>query len=313
VRVALRHLLALVALGIATAAGAADPLPAVASGRIERLQMQSTHVAPRNVDVWLPEGYPDAGPYAVLYLNDGQMLFDATHTWNRQEWRVDETASSLIAAGAVRPFIVVGIWNAGERRHAEYFPQRAFDALPASMREMAQAQAREQGQPAPVLSDAYLRFIVEELKPLIDSRFAVQRGAADTFIGGSSMGGLISMYAVAEYPAVFGGCACMSTHWPGVDASDDNPVAAALIAYVADRFPAAGIHRVWFDHGTATLDAAYPALQRDVDAHLHTKGYTGADWQTRVFDGAEHSEAAWAERLHLPLRFLLGAPGASVP
>jgi enterochelin esterase-like enzyme len=304
----LRGLLALVAaLGLSAALAAADPLPTVTSGRIERLQVDSAHVVPRNVDVWLPDGYPAAAPYAVLYLQDGQMLFDATHTWNRQEWRVDETASALIAAGAVRPFIVVGIWNAGARRHAEYFPQRAFDALPASIRDMAHSQSTERGDPAPVLSDAYLRFIVEELKPLVDGRFAVHGDARNTFIGGSSMGGLISMYAVAEYPRVFGGCACMSSHWPGVDPSDDNPVAAALVGYVGSHFPPAGAHRVWFDHGTGTLDAHYAALQRDVDAHLRAKGYSDDDWQTQVFDGAEHNEAAWAERLHLPLRFLLGA------
>jgi enterochelin esterase-like enzyme len=290
---------------------AAEPLPTVASGRIERLQMASLHVAPRTVDVWLPDGYPDAAPYAVLYLHDGQMLFDAAHTWNGQEWQVDETASTLIAAGAVRPFIVVGIFNAGERRHAEYFPQRAFDALPLSIRDMAHAQAREKGQPAPVLSDAYLRFVVEELKPAIDARFAVSPQAADTFVGGSSMGGLISMYAVSEYPQVFGGCACLSTHWPGVDPSPDSPVAAALLGYVAEHFPPAGAHRVWFDHGTATLDAHYSDPQIKVDALLRAKGYTEADWQTRVFEAAEHNETAWAERLHLPLRFLFGVPAAA--
>lgn len=78
---------------------------------------------------WLPPGYPAAAPYAVVYMHDGQMLFDAAQTWNHQEWRVDETAAALIAAGRVRPFVVVGVWNVGAARVSEYFPQKPWEAL----------------------------------------------------------------------------------------------------------------------------------------------------------------------------------------
>jgi enterochelin esterase-like enzyme len=252
----------MMALAIAMPALADDRLPEVAAGRIERLaDFPSNHVAARHVDVWLPDGYPDAAPYAVLYMHDGQMLFDAGRTWNDKEWRVDETVSALAASGDIRPTIVVGIWNAGQRRHAEFFPERAFDALPEAMRTLARESAHEAGRAAPVLSDAYLRFVVEELKPTIEARYAVSPAAADTVVAGSSMGGLISMYALAEYPQVFGNAICMSTHWPGVSPSDDTTVADALIAYVDRHFPPPGTHRVWFDHGTGTLDAHYPPLQ----------------------------------------------------
>ena len=123
---------------------------------------------------------------------------------------------------------------------------------------------------------------------------------------GSSMGGLISLYALAEYPRVFGGAACLSTHWPGDLAEQPGPASAALVAYFGRKLPPAGAHRIYFDHGTGTLDARYPALQRQVDALMRAKGYTATDWQTRVFPGAIHDEASWAARLDQPLVFLLG-------
>jgi enterochelin esterase-like enzyme len=285
------------------------PLPKVASGRIERLaDFPSKHVPPRHVDVWLPEGYPDDGPYDVLYMHDGQMLFDADTTWNRQEWRVDEVAGALIAQGEVRPFIVVGIWNAGPRRWPEYFPQRAFASLDDKQRAWLAAQAREAKQPlsgAGVHSRDYLRFLVEELKPEIERRFQVASGPAHTAVMGSSMGGLASLHALTEYPGVFGAAACLSTHWPGGIPADDSPLPAALRAWVAESLPAAGTHRLWFDHGDGTLDALYPPLQAQVDPLIAAKGYVqGKDWITRAFPGTDHSEKSWSARLDQPLKFL---------
>jgi enterochelin esterase-like enzyme len=306
-----RGLLALlVAIAGATAAAEA-PLPQVASGRVERLPaIASRHLPPRAVDVWIPDGAPPAAGYAVLYMHDGQMLFDAAITWNRQEWRVDEVAGELIARGEVRPFIVVGVHNGGADRHREYFPQQAHRHLDAADQARFASLERGPGQPlfnGPLAADAYLRFLVEELKPAIDARYPTRRGPADTLVMGSSMGGLISLYALSEYPHVFGAAGCLSTHWPGGFEADSTVLADALLGYLAERLPRAGTHRLYFDHGTATLDALYPPLQARADAILRDKGYTAADWATRVFAGAEHSEQAWAARLAVPLRFLLPA------
>lgn len=291
-------------------------LPQVASGRLERLaDFPSRHVPARHVDVWLPDGYPAAAPYDVLYMHDGQMLFDAATTWNGQEWRVDEVAGALAASGEVRPFIVVGIWNAGAARASEYFPQKPFQALAPAQRDALLAQRFDDGRPlfdGPAYADRYLRFLVEELKPRIDARYATAPGRGHTFVMGSSMGGLVSMYALAEYPDVFGGAACLSTHWPGSISDVDNPVPAAFLDYMARHLPAPGRHRLWFDHGTETLDARYPPLQRRVDALLREKGWREPGWITRVYAGAAHDERAWAARLHEPLRFLL-APAVSAP
>lgn len=289
---------------------ASVPVPEVAQGRIVRLaDFPSRHLAARHLDIWLPPGYSAQRRYAVLYMHDGGMLFDARHSWNGQEWGVDEAASELLAAGLVRDFMVVGVHNGGPRRHSEYFPQRPLAALPPAARRRVMAAERDPGVPlfaAPLQSDLYLRFLVEELKPHIDANFPTLPGPQHTFVMGSSMGGLISMYAALEYPQVFGGAACLSTHWPGIMPADDNPMPAAFYDYMREHLPAPGPLRLYFDHGTATLDAHYPPLQRQVDAIMRARGYGPAHWQTRVFPGAAHDEAAWRARLHHPLRFLLG-------
>jgi len=309
-------ILLLLAVFAPAAAEAAAALPQVASGRIERLaDFPSRHVPPRHIDVWLPDGYPDAGPYDVLYMHDGQMLFDAGTTWNRQEWRVDEVAGALIAGGELRPFIVVGVWNGGPRRWAEYLPQAAFDALAPEQRAEAAENAVEAKQPLPdgaVQSAAYLRFLVEELRPEIERRFRVASGPAHTAVMGSSMGGLASLHALSEYPGVFGAAACVSTHWPGAVWLGDSPLPEALRDYVAERLPRAGAHRLYFDFGDQTLDALYPPLQAQVDPLVAAKGYVqGEDWVTRAFPGTDHSEQSWSARLDVPLRFLF--PPAPAP
>jgi len=116
---------------------------------------------------------------------------------------------------------------------------------------------------------------------------------------GSSMGGLISAYALCEYPDVFGRAGCVSTHWPAGD--------GCVVDYLGQHLPRPGTHRLYFDYGTATLDATYEPFQQRADAVLKAAGYTaGRDWITRKFPGAEHSEKSWRERVDQPLSFLLG-------
>jgi len=280
------------------------PLPQVSAGRIERLaDFASRHVAARHVDVWLPPGFEPGRGHAVLYMHDGQMLFDASTTWNKQAWAVDAVAAPLLAARTLRPFMVVGVWNNGAARHAEYFPQKFLPHLqPPALRERYVAEAL-QGRPR---ADAYLRFLVEELKPAIDARFRPSTAAADTFLMGSSMGGLISIYGLLEHPRVFGGAAALSTHWIGSGQANDEIPAAAL-AYLADGLPRPGEQRIYMDRGTTELDAQYAAAQPRIDALMRDRGFAPPGFVTRVFEGAGHNEADWHRRLHIPLTFLLGA------
>jgi enterochelin esterase-like enzyme len=285
--------------------------PAVSTGTIIRInEFPSASIGPRTIDVWLPDGYDPLQKYAVLYMHDGQMLFDTTMTWNRQEWGVDETAGRLALQGKIRPCIVVGIWNAGPARHSEYFPQEPFGSLPPSYTDsLLHLARRTEGAvlfKGEVYSDNYLRFIVQELKPYIDSAFSTLRDPANTFIAGSSMGGLISLYAICEYPEIFGGAACLSTHWPGIFTVENNPIPEAFLEYMRHNLPSPENHKIYFDYGTETLDALYEPYQKQADRVMKQNGYKKKkNWQTLKFKGEDHSENAWRGRLEIPLVFLL--------
>ena len=287
-----------------------QPIPHVSSGRIKRWESyHSRFVDDRNVDIWLPEGYSADKKYAVLYINDGQMLFDAAITWDKQEWGVDETLTTLAAGHQIEDTIVVGIWNT-PKRHLEYFPEKAFYS-------MSQADQRRvlsvQGNTVthflgryPV-SDNYLKFLIAELKPNVDEHLSTLPGPEHTFIAGSSMGALSALYAVCEYPDVFGGAACISTHWPGCDGVNDNPIPGALLNYLKNHVPSRQNHKIYFDYGSKTLDAFYKPYQLQADDIMRKAGYTeGVNWVTKEFPGDDHSENSWNRRLGIPVLFLLG-------
>jgi len=291
-------------------AGDANGPVHVSSGTIVDLGvLKSNYADPRRVVVWLPTGYQPSGPkYAVLYIHDGQNLFDKETAGYGMEWQIDETLDRLIQEKKVRPTIVVGIWNTPKRLQ-EYVPSKAFNGLPPSYRE--KIRALYGGDP---LSDGYLKFIVRELRPMIDKRFNVKTDAADTAIMGSSMGSLISLYAIDEYPTIFGAAGMMSTHWPLVITPDDKPiseeqyeaVSSAFERYLAPALPDPATHKLYFDHGSETLDANYARYQDRVDRVVRRRGYL--QWQTTLslsYPGEKHNEISWASRVMVPLQFLL--------
>jgi predicted alpha/beta superfamily hydrolase len=257
----------------------------------------SRFVETRNVDVWLPPGYTleDGRRYPVIYMHDGQNLFEPKTALSGVDWGIDRAIVRLASEGRLREAIVVGIWNT-DRRYQEYMPQKPLELSGRSSEFAAQAGGE-------ALSDAYLRFIVQELKPFVDRAYRTLPERGSTFVMGSSMGGLISLYALCEYPESFGGSGCLSTHWPAGE--------GAVIEYLPRALPRPGAHRIYFDHGTETLDASYVVPQRQVDAVMRAAGYReGVDWVTCRFPGAEHSERAWRERVHIPLLFLLEGQSA---
>ena len=283
--------------------------PEVSMGKIQHIEnFPSKYVDVRNIDVWMPDGYSVSEKYAVLYMHDGQMLYDAATTWNKQSWEVDEVAGKLNREGKTKKFIVVGIWNNGSKRHPEYFPQKPYENLLPTQKDTITAQLQKAGrtkekfQP---ISDLYLKFLVTELKPYIDNHFSTLKNRENTVIAGSSMGGLISMYAICEYPEVFGGAACISTHWPGTFSSENNPIPDAFLNYMNSHLPDPKTHQFYFDYGNKTLDALYPELQKKVDLLMKNKGFTPSTWTTQFFEGKDHSEKSWTERLHIPFEFLL--------
>ena len=286
-------------------------IPKVSTGTIRHFEnFTSNFVKPRNVDVWLPLGYEPTKKYAVLYMQDGKALFDAGIMWNHQEWGVDEVLGKLLAEKKIKDCIVVGVSNTEVTRHNEYLPQKPFESLDKAGQDTILSARRASGEPVyrefTIRSDNYLRFLVKELKPFIDSSFATLKDQKNTFIAGSSMGGMISLYAICEYPRVFGGAACLSTHWTGIFRADNNPFPAVMMKYLAKKLPSPKQHRIYFDHGTATLDSLYAPFQQHVDSIMKAKGFSSENWVTKVFSGADHSENSWNKRLSIPILFLLG-------
>ena len=147
--------------------------------------------------------------------------------------------------------------------------------------------------------------MVTELKPFIDKRYSTYADAANTFIAGSSMGGLISLYAICEYPTVFGGAACLSTHWPGSFSSEDNPIPNAFFKYMSEHLPNSQDHKIYFDYGDQTLDALYPPLQKRADDMMKARGFSNMNWITKYFPGDGHSKISWNKILYILLEFLL--------
>lgn len=287
---------------------AQNSLPTVVSGKIERIEhFQSKYVTSRNIDIWLPEGYSDQKKYSVLYMHDGQMLFDPEQTWTKQAWNIDDVATHLFSNTQIKSFIVVGIWNGGKTRHPDYFPQKPFERLSQTEKDTVSAQLKRAGRTKDIFksqSGNYLKFIVNELKPYVDKRYAVYTNRENTFIAGSSMGGLISIYAICEYPKIFGGAACLSTHWVGSFTLEHNPFPGSFIKYLSDNIPNPKNHSIYFDCGDKTLDALYPEIQKKVDSIMVLKGYNKNNWVTKYFPGEDHSEQSWNKRLNIPLEFL---------
>jgi hypothetical protein len=241
-------------------------------------------------------------------MQDGQMLFDSTTTWNKQEWHVDEVITKMIQEGKIKDCIVVAICNNNDSRNSEYFPAVALDGLLEPTRSsIVKNLLKDKPQ-----SDNYLKFIVGELKPYIDKTYSTYGDPLNTIILGSDMGGLISVYAFCKYPGVFGGAACLSTHWPMIGVSllynrkiIDN-TSRAFREYLSSNLPSPPRGKIYFDYGSEKLDGVYKPYQQLVDNIMKNAGYTSVNWITMEFINADHSERSWSKRLHIPLEFLLG-------
>jgi len=241
----------------------------------------------RDVLVYLPPDYDKQKQrYAVFYLNDGQNLFDgATSFIPGQEWRADETAQQLISEGKIEPLIIVGIYNTGKERANEYTP--------------AQDEKYKVGGKA----DLYGRMLLEELKPFIDQNYRTRAGAAHTGLGGSSLGGLLSLYLGLKYPEVFGRLAVIS---PSVWFADKH-----IIKFVEtlERKPKV---RIWLDIGTKEGRDAKDASETVANTKLLNELLIKKGWQSSKdlnyfeAEGAEHNERAWAQRFPAILSFLFG-------
>lgn len=237
----------------------------------------------RDVIIYLPPGYGDEDwrRYPVLYLHDGQNLFDSATAFAGVEWGVDETAERLIRKGALDPLIIVGIYNTGEHRIDEYTPT-------------VDARQKRGGK-----ADQYGQFIVEELKPFIDRRYRTMAGPEYTGLGGSSLGGLVTLYLGLRYPYVFSKLMVMSPSvwW-------DN----GFILRYAHALRAKPSTRIWLDIGSREGKFT-PGYVRDLRDILVAQGWRlEADLKFQEVRGGQHNERAWARRVEPALKFLFPKP-----
>lgn len=274
--------------------------PKVSRGSLTNYnEFPSQYISSRTVRVWTPDGYPDAAPYDVLYMHDGQMLYDAAFAWNKQEWGIDEVVQMLLDSARIRPCIVVGVDNSSDRIE-EYSPDDVALYLPEGK------ALYGKGEP---MGNRYLSFIVEELKPFIDSTYAVATTPEHTFVMGSSCGGLISSYAICRYPQVFGGAACLSTHCTFAHPKSFSPRQESMEAYLHylhDQLPEANTRLLYFDCGDQTLDQAYLEMFARIDSVILDLNYDSAHYRHLFFPGDAHTETDWQRRVDIPLCFPLG-------
>jgi glycosidase len=272
------------------------------SGVLGRLvywtDVRSAFLGPtRHIEVWLPPGYDSSSArYPVLYMHDGQNLFDPRIANTGIDWGVDEAVTRLVERGHIPPIIVVGVWSTAERGR-EYSPWHN--------------------------ASSYARFLREELMPRVNREFRALTGPENTAVMGSSMGGLLSFYLVTHHPEAFGSCGCISTHFPLSEAvfrqvfRAGDPAEADTTPYVV-RDIRSGLRvprgaRYWFDHGTQGLDSAYAPTHAAVRDWLLGQGLTeDRDFVIRRYDGANHNEASWRARLEHSLTFLFGQRRPSV-
>jgi predicted alpha/beta superfamily hydrolase len=236
----------------------------------------------RDIVVYLPAGYDDqrSRSFPALFMQDGQNLFDGETSFIRgMDWRLGQTADELVLAGKIEPLVIVGIYNTGKSRIREYTPTRA--------RKLGGGGAK-----------CYGKFLIEELMPFIYSSYRIERAPENTGIGGSSLGGLLSLYLGLKMPGIFGRIASLSPSvwW-------DKRV---ILRFVAKSKPEPR-PRVWLDIGTCEDHRIVEDVENFRDVLLKKGWCLGNDLHYQRVEGAEHNEAAWAQRIGPCLEFLFPA------
>jgi predicted alpha/beta superfamily hydrolase len=242
----------------------------------------------RNILVYLPRDYRrfPRRRYPILYLQDGQNVFDAATSFSSVEWGVDETAQRLIRKNLIEPLIIVAIANIGDDRIHEYAPTRGVIDASAKRKKRSRGLARQFG-----------RFMIEELKPYIDDRYRTRREQEFTALGGSSLGGLLTLSLGLWFPNVFSKLIVMSPSvwW-------DDQVIVKMVEKLESKPPL----KIWLDTGTQEPGWERARALRDALVEKGWRLYD--DLQYMEIEGGDHSEAAWAARVDPALRFLFPPP-----
>jgi predicted alpha/beta superfamily hydrolase len=238
----------------------------------------------RDVLIYLPRGYSrfSRQRYPVLYLQDGQNVFDAATSFSNVEWGVDEAAQRLIRKNLIEPLIIVAIANTGEERIHEYAPTRGVIDSDAPRKKRSRGLARH-----------YARFLIEEVKPYIDKKYRTKPEAEFTGLGGSSLGGLLTLSLGLWFPNVFTRIIAMSPSvwW-------DDQVIVKMVNKLDQKLPL----KIWLD--TGTNEPGWERARVLCEALIDKGWHLFDDLEYHEIEGGDHSEAAWAARVDSALRFL---------
>lgn len=294
------------AIAAAISMAATPPIQISSAGSVHRHYIYSPQLNDTvTIDVWTPRGYnPERQrKYPVIFMHDGQNLFDSATTWNHQAWDIDNVADSLIAIGEIEAPIVVGIHSVQATRVTDLAPQKPIEEDTLLMHQFTSAFGN-----STLRGDAYANFMANTLLPWASAEYNIAQTPDRISVMGSSMGGLMSIYALCRYPQIFGNAACLSTHWIGIVGQPNN-FPEAMRRYLRQNIPVDGKHSIYLDRGTKSLDSLYAADQDSIIYILHTKGYREPYTMMTLTDSAgSHEEASWKRRVHIPLCFLLGSP-----
>ncbi len=271
----------------------------VSSGKLYEMHLFSPELNETvKIDIWAPENYDATTAHNVLYMHDGQNLFDPEVTWNHQSWNMDSTTQMLIDKGAIPPTIIVGIYSVDTTRIGDLMPEKLFNLI-ANDTTHQHFDAWTNGK---YRGEKYLAFIVQTLKPEIDHLFSTNPAREATAVMGSSMGGLISLAAITEYPEIFGAAGCLSTHIN--NPTENGGLYEGFKVYLAENLQLDEKHRLYIDCGDQTVDADYAPFFNDFSAHINS--LTEAQLFAEIFPGTAHTESDWEKRANIPLEFMFG-------
>ncbi|MAM99228.1 MAG: hypothetical protein CMF91_05015 [Candidatus Marinimicrobia bacterium] len=291
------------------------PNSKVTFGVIEHLSFNSNIIGERKVEIYRPINSPIDDQTIFIFMQDGQMLFDKSITWNNQDWNIDEIFSNRNNKN--NNIVIIAVYSANKsgtgffdntNRYGEYFPKQSLKYFNKNIKTFIYKKFID------TKKYDYLKFLINELLPFFETKYNLKLNKNNTGIMGSSMGGLFALNAIIEYPERFGFAGCFSVHWIGIKPIDylllsfrkkvtkDKDLVEGLIKYVDMNIDNLNNHRLYFDFGTKGLDEFYSSPQKDIDKILTANEI---NFNSLKFEGHSHEEKYWALRFENALSFLI--------
>ncbi len=256
---------------------------------LARGKLHTIHTQNRRVDFWVPD--ESVAPYPVLVMHDGQNLFQPENSFGGKTWRVAEALSAMTDFAGNLP-VVIGPWNSGITRAAEYAPQDAIEGSGEPIQFVGEQTSEV------LLGNKYQLELLNEIIPAVASVIRLRTDRKSIAIGGSSMGGLASLYAIAKHPDKYGTALSLSTHFPMSSLKFVEHFMSLMPS------PESG-NRLWLDHGTTELDASYAKHHEVAIEKLHALGYKHPQLESHIYPGTGHNEHDWSLRIKSILQWWL--------